>query len=78
MGALATAPLPLFRGGEAARHDERGPERIGGGGSTLEQRLDGVLGAVREAGTAECPVCREPMTRRGPRAACRSCGSTLE
>jgi hypothetical protein len=45
--------------------------------ATLEERLELVLSAVREDGSAECPVCGSPMGLSGSAAGCDGCGSTL-
>ena len=56
-------------------------ERPGGGGVTLEERLNGALYETRANGSAECPVCHARMTiasaGAGSGAACSGCGAKL-
>jgi hypothetical protein len=49
----------------------------GGGGTTLEERLEGAWRAVRADGQAECPVCRSRMRLQDGAGRCTGCGSTL-
>jgi hypothetical protein len=78
MSMLATRPLPPVGGEEAAPLPGENAHEPRSGGCTLEERLDGVLGALREAGAAECPVCAGTMTPGGSSAVCTGCGSTLD
>ena len=48
----------------------------GGGGLTLEERLDCVWEGLRADGAAECPVCHGRMAAGAP-ARCSDCGSRL-
>lgn len=50
--------------------------QVGGGGLTLEERLDCVWEGLRADGAAECPVCHGGMAV-GAAARCDSCGSRL-
>jgi hypothetical protein len=68
--ALLDSPLSRF----AERGRTRPP---GGGGATLEERLEAAWRAVRAEGRAECPVCRSPMRLDGGAARCGGCGSVL-
>jgi hypothetical protein len=68
--ALLESPLSLF--GETRR-----PRPAGGGGVTLEERLEAAWRAVQTEGAAECPVCQAGMRRDGAAARCTGCGSTL-
>jgi hypothetical protein len=56
--------------------------RVGGGGVTLEERLNSALHEARTNGSTDCPVCHARMTRAregAPHggASCCSCGSRL-
>jgi hypothetical protein len=66
-GALLESPGRL-----SARPPEGGRR-----GLTLEQHLSGSWRAVQAHGSAECPVCRGPMTLSGGSARCEGCGSRL-
>ena len=58
--------------------DRRSSERSGGGGLTLEQRLDGVWEDLRADGAADCPVCEASMSLSAEgHAVCGGCGSRL-
>ena len=63
-------PQPLFAEARRSRPAE-------GRGSTLEERLESALRAVRSEGLAECPVCRAGMRAEGGAACCSGCGATL-
>ena len=72
-GALATAPLSPFRGAPAAREHERRGRPL-----TLEERLDGELGAALAGRLAACPACGGSMTRTAEaEARCGGCGTVL-
>jgi hypothetical protein len=71
--ALLEPPASPFAGG-----CRTGP--LGGGGHTLEERLEAAWRAVRAEGRAECPVCRSAMhldRDDGDTARCTGCGSML-
>jgi hypothetical protein len=68
--ALLESPLSLFAETRRARP-------AGGGGTTLEERLDEAWRAVRAEGQAECPVCRARMRLQDGAGRCTGCGSTL-
>ncbi|MEJ7751030.1 MAG: hypothetical protein WKF32_06240 [Thermoleophilaceae bacterium] len=57
----------------------RPSDSSGGGGLTLEQRLDGVWEGLCADGAAECPLCRGRMARAAGEgcATCADCGSSL-
>ena len=68
--ALMDPPVRLF--GEAAER-----VRSHGGGSTLEERLQGVWRSLQADGAAECPLCRARMTRATDGGECGACGTRL-
>ena len=57
----------------------RSPDSSGGGGLTLEARLDCVWEGLRADGAAECPLCGGQMTAgpAGQAARCDGCRSRL-
>ena len=63
-------PQPLFAEARRFRPADRP-------GTTLEERLESALRAVRSEGLAECPVCRAGMRAEGGSACCTGCGATL-
>jgi hypothetical protein len=67
---LESPPLPLFA-------EARRPGPAGGRGTTLEERLELTLRALRSEGEAACPVCRASMQLEGQAGHCTGCGSTL-
>jgi len=71
--ARARPDVPVRSAGEGVR--------FGGGGVTLEARLDAVLHSARMEGSTRCPVCHSRMThtRAGAREAaeCGGCGTRL-
>ena len=80
--AVATRPLldrRLPRTIGRADASLRSPDSSGGGGLTLEARLDCVWEGLRADGAAECPVCHGQMTARAPgnAARCGGCASQL-
>ena len=80
--AIAERPLPVRdRPRTIGRADaqERSPDSSGGGGLTLEARLDCVWEGLRADGAAECPVCHGQMTAGPPghAARCGGCASQL-
>ena len=75
--AVATRPLLDCRSPRTiGRADAslRPPDSSGGGGLTLEARLDCVWEGLRADGAAECPVCHGCMDAAG---VCCSCHSRL-
>jgi hypothetical protein len=68
--AVLESPLPLFA-------ETRRALAAGGGGATLEARLEEAWHTVQADGRAECPVCRSSMRFEGGAAHCTGCGSTL-
>lgn len=68
--ALLESPLYLLAETRRAR-------AAGGGGTTLEERLEGAWRAAQADGQAECPVCRSSMRFEDGAARCTGCGSTL-
>ena len=80
--AVATRPLLDRRASRTiGRADAslRSPDSSGGGGLTLEARLDCVWEGLRADGAAECPVCHGTMAAgpRGHAGRCGDCGSRL-
>ena len=57
----------------------RSPDSSGGGGLTLEARLDCVWEGLRADGAAECPVCHGQFTVGSPghAARCGTCSTQL-
>ena len=72
------APNPSRTIGRADA-SSRSPDSSGGGGLTLEARLDCVWEGLHADGAAECPVCHGTMAagRRGHAARCASCSTQL-
>jgi hypothetical protein len=80
--AVAERPLPvrdLPRTIGRADASLRSPNSSGGGGLTLEARLDCVWEGLRADGAADCPVCGARMAAGPPghAARCGGCGSRL-
>jgi hypothetical protein len=80
--AVAERPLPVREPPRTiGRADAslRSPDSSGGGGLTLEERLDCVWEGLRADGAAECPVCGGPMRAQtqGRTARCSGCRSQL-
>jgi hypothetical protein len=67
---LESPPVSLFA-------ERRRADPAGGRGTTLEERLERALRAVRAEGQAECPVCHAGMRLEGQAGRCTGCGSTL-
>jgi hypothetical protein len=80
--AVAERPLPvrdLPRTIGRADASWRSPDSSGGGGLTLEARLDCVWEGLRADGAADCPLCGGQMAAGPPgqAARCAHCRSRL-
>jgi hypothetical protein len=66
-------PTPRRRLGEAA-HAERS---LGGGGLTLERKLQSVWEGLSATGAASCPLCDGEMEAAADGGTCGDCGTQL-
>jgi hypothetical protein len=80
--AVLDRPVSQFAERAAPGRPAATAGRLGGGGVTLEERLNAALHEARTNGSTDCPVCHARMTPTSggagaDGASCGPCGSQL-